>query len=65
MNINPHTALASSGCAAHTLVLPRIIPTSDYNFLFIRGNDGMVVRCHADMVCEACVRKIVTHSYHA
>ncbi len=62
MNTTSNTLPTNTDCTIHNLVGASIIPTNSYDFLSIRSNDGKVFRCHADMVCEECVCKIVNSS---
>jgi hypothetical protein len=58
---SPQASFEATGCMAHLLVLPRLINSDDYDFLFVRGNDGRVVRSHVNIVCNDCVLKIVRY----
>ena len=55
MNNNCNT----TDCMAPFLVNPKLFDAQDYDWMFIRGEDGRVRYVHTSNVCANCVRKIM------
>lgn len=54
-----NTGCNTTGCMAPSLVNPKLFDAQDYDWMFIRGEDGRVRYVHTSKVCANCVRRIM------
>jgi len=57
-----NTGCNTPECIAPSIINPKLFDAGDYDWMFIRGEDGRVRYVHTSKVCANCVRKIMTNN---